>query len=173
MASVKLQKLLFLQGGKCFFCGRQLAEGEGSIEHLVAKSLGGTDALDNLVAICKNTNALMEDMSVKQKLQLVLNQSGTFSCPTFNVGAGSRVETKIAPKGAMQYYSYVVNNLHKRGKARPQSMSTLEATIKALLPKTDFTDVVVSNILNTLLKNNIISFHTGKLTYHFKDYEFE
>ena len=37
----QLERLLFLQGSRCFFCGETIPIGEASIEHLVATSNGG------------------------------------------------------------------------------------------------------------------------------------
>jgi len=36
-----LERLLFLQGQRCFFCGQAIPLGEASIEHLVATANGG------------------------------------------------------------------------------------------------------------------------------------
>lgn len=37
----KLDKLLFIQGGKCFFCDGELPRNIASVEHLLPKSLKG------------------------------------------------------------------------------------------------------------------------------------
>lgn len=81
MATSKLDRLLFAQGGKCFFCNAVLARADASVEHLVPTSQGGADNDKNCVACCKAVNMLMGDASLKEKLRIVLNQRGEFVCP--------------------------------------------------------------------------------------------
>ncbi|MBL8494041.1 MAG: hypothetical protein JNM37_07265 [Rhodocyclaceae bacterium] len=76
-----LDRLLYLQGGECFFCGKQLPKSDASIEHLVASANGGTNAEDNCVACCKTLNALLGSRSLKEKIEVILRQKGTFKCP--------------------------------------------------------------------------------------------
>jgi hypothetical protein len=77
----KLDKLLYLQNGNCFFCGRVLAKGEASVEHLLPKSKGGSDADGNLVACCVTLNRNFGSMELKEKVRFVLSQKGEFVCP--------------------------------------------------------------------------------------------
>ena len=70
-----------MQGGQCFFCRQPLPRGEASIEHLVASANGGTNSEENCVACCRTLNSLLGSKSIKEKLQIVLNQRGDFSCP--------------------------------------------------------------------------------------------
>jgi len=44
-------------GGRCAYCGKQLTNGEGDIDHLISAALGGTNALANRVLSCKSCNA--------------------------------------------------------------------------------------------------------------------
>lgn len=76
-----LDRLLFIQGGECFFCKKPLAKTDASIEHLVASANGGTNGEDNCVACCKTLNALLGSKSLKEKIEVVLRQKGTFKCP--------------------------------------------------------------------------------------------
>jgi 5-methylcytosine-specific restriction endonuclease McrA len=84
MATTKLQRALFLQGGLCFFCNRTIPREEASVEHLVPVSQKGTDEAENLVACCKTLNGIFGHMSVKEKLRVILNQRGKFACPNGN-----------------------------------------------------------------------------------------
>jgi hypothetical protein len=79
----KLDQLIFLQAGKCFFCHQPINRDNANKEHLVAKSLGGTDCVDNLVACCKQTNEAFANLPVKEKLRLALEpRNGNFKCFT-------------------------------------------------------------------------------------------
>lgn len=81
-SQTKLQKLLYLQTGRCFFCGEHLRTEDASIEHLNPKSRGGTNAQDNLVVCHKSLNATFGDMELKQKFEFVLKSAGCFKCPS-------------------------------------------------------------------------------------------
>src|SRR5574343_1892428 len=76
-----LDRLLFAQGGQCFFCRKPLPKAEASVEHLLASTNGGTNDDGNCVACCKALNHLLGSKSIKEKLQIVLNQRGNFQCP--------------------------------------------------------------------------------------------
>jgi len=77
----QLDRLLFVQGGECFFCKEPLQKADASVEHLLASANGGTNAEDNCVACCKTLNALLGSKSLKEKLEVFLRQKGAFRCP--------------------------------------------------------------------------------------------
>ena len=77
----QLERLLFLQGQRCFFCQQPISPGEASVAHLNATSNGGTKDDENCVACCKAVNAALGNLSFKGKLQAVVNQRGAFVCP--------------------------------------------------------------------------------------------
>lgn len=77
----KLEKMLYLQGGKCFFCGETLLPGEATIEHLHPLSKGGTRTEDNEVVCHKTLNETFGNMPLKGKFEFVLKHSGSFRCP--------------------------------------------------------------------------------------------
>jgi hypothetical protein len=77
----KLEKMLFLQHGKCFFCGETLTLAEANIEHLYPLSKGGKREADNEVVCHKTLNETFGNMPLKGKFEFVLNHSGSFRCP--------------------------------------------------------------------------------------------
>ena len=77
----KLRKLLFLQSGRCFYCGEQLEEKEANIEHLNPKSRGGKSSDDNEVVCHASLNETFGAMDLKRKFEFVLKNAGAFSCP--------------------------------------------------------------------------------------------
>ncbi|BAL23732.1 HNH endonuclease [Azoarcus sp. KH32C] len=108
MSTPHLDRLLFVQGGLCFFCKQPLPRAEASIEHLVASANGGTNGEDNCVACCRTLNSLLGSKSIKEKIQIVLNQHGDFRCPknreqvpapALSPLAPSAEETPEAPDG--------------------------------------------------------------------------
>jgi hypothetical protein len=80
-ALTKLRKMLYLQGGNCFFCGMPLPEEHASIEHLHPKSRGGTSTEDNEVVCHKTLNHTFGNMDLKRKFEFVLKTKGGFRCP--------------------------------------------------------------------------------------------
>src|SRR4029453_8288744 len=87
MPTKPLERLMFAQGGLCFFCKQPLPKNEASVENLVASANGGSNNDENCASCCKSVNALLGSMSLKEKVQVVLNQKGEFKCPN---GASSK-----------------------------------------------------------------------------------
>ena len=138
--STHLDRLLFAQGNRCFFCRKELPKTEASVEHLVASANGGASDDGNCVACCKALNHLLGSKSIKEKLQIVLNQRGNFQCPGNTNGAqptsASSSNQPMPQKTAVASGSsidLVLADLRKRGASRPRKLSTLTSTIKALL----------------------------------------
>jgi len=77
----KLRKMLYLQSGRCFFCGEPLKEEDASIEHLNPKSRGGTSSEENEVVCHSSLNETFGAMDLKRKFEFVLKSSGAFTCP--------------------------------------------------------------------------------------------
>ena len=91
MPTKPIERLLFTQGGQCFFCEQKLPRTEASVEHIVAVTHGGKDNDENCVACCKALNNLFGRMSLKEKLQILLRQKGNFICPA---GIGGSTENQ-------------------------------------------------------------------------------
>lgn len=80
----KLEKMLFLQGGKCFFCGQLLPAAEASIDHLLPLSQGGRRVESNEVVCHKTVNDAFGAMDLKRKMEFILNSQGRVKCPKSN-----------------------------------------------------------------------------------------
>lgn len=158
MLTKPIDRLLFAQGGLCFFCQRTLPAPDASVEHLVATSNGGHNAPDNCVACCKALNQLLGHMSLKEKLRVILDQKGEFECPN-GVAAKRRTEQIAA-----QRLELVVKDLRKRGKARPRTVQALSNTISTLFNK-KLTPHELSSLLNALKAQKIVSVNGTKVTY--------
>src|SRR5262245_34043507 len=120
MPTKPIDRLLFAQGGLCFFCAKRLSLADASVEHLMATSNGGRNDADNTVACCKALNSLLADMSLKEKFRVVLNQKGSFKCPN-----GKALHYVPSDENL----SKVIEDLRKRSAARPRTMKTLISTI--------------------------------------------
>jgi len=133
MPTRPLDRLMFAQGGVCFFCKTPLTKADASVEHLVASANGGRNDDDNCVVCCKAVNALLGSMSLKEKIQVVLNQKGHFKCPNGSQRPAAKVPQVVAkPKVVTDKYSVVVANLRQRGAAKPKTVKTLASTIRSL-----------------------------------------
>jgi len=78
----KLEKMHYLQQGRCFFCGEKLTLADANIEHLHPLSKGGKRTEDNEVVCHKSLNDTFGDLPLKQKFEFVLQAAGSFRCPT-------------------------------------------------------------------------------------------
>lgn len=159
MPTKQLNRLIFAQGGQCFFCGQALPKAEASVEHLVAKTNGGDNHDENCVACCKALNALLGSMSLKQKLQVVLNQKGQFKCPN---GMGSTKTPVKKPKDGK--LERVIADLKKRGKSKPSTLSALTNTIASLPPK-DLSETEVAALIQQLQSTGKITVSENKISY--------
>ncbi|WP_205678647.1 HNH endonuclease [Aquisphaera insulae] len=149
-----LERLLFAQGNRCFFCDQPLNRSEATVEHLVASSNGGSNAEGNCVACCQSLNYLLGSLSLKEKLRVVLNQRGRFRCPARRGSEAlppaiesknededeNQSETSAAidhggpgPGRAESLFQAAVLKLAPL-KTPPRTLTTLRNHLKALLP---------------------------------------
>jgi hypothetical protein len=133
---------MFAQGGLCFFCKKPLAKEDASVEHLVATANGGNNNDENCVACCKAINALLGSMSLKEKVQVVLNQQGQFKCPNGTAKAKPATPVQSTPSTisskadhTTERLALIVANLKQRGNSKPRTIKTLTSTIDALFQK--------------------------------------
>ena len=170
MPTTPLDRLMFAQGGLCFFCKRPLPKSEASVEHLVASANGGSNNDENRVACCKAINALLGSMSLKEKIQVVLNQQGQFKCPN---GTGSTKNTgqpktttkaSAASKARTDKLELVLANLKQRGHARPRTIKTLTSTVASLFPK-GLPETELITLVQQLQSTGKVSVSGNKVTY--------
>jgi HNH endonuclease len=164
----QLDRLMFLQGGLCFFCREPLSAADASVEHLVASANGGSNSEENCVACCKSLNAIFGHKSLKEKLQVVLNQKGQFRCPK---GGGSAqamlpIATPQVAATSADRLALVVADLQKRGSARPRKITTLRNTINAVFKK-QLAEEEISSLLDQLQAQGIVLVTDTKVTYDF------
>jgi len=168
MPTKPLERLIFAQGGLCFFCREPLPKGEESVEHLVASANGGNSNLENCVVCCKTVNRWLGSMSLKEKFQVVINQRGEFKCPAGSAKTGPALKTSTKPPTAAQTkdqrLEIIVANLQQRGSARPRTLKTLRSTVAALFGK-KLGDKELDALLDSLQSAGTIASDGTKLIY--------
>ena len=166
MATTPLDRLMFAQGGLCFFCKQPLPKAEASVEHLFASSNGGSNKDENCIACCKSVNALLGSMSLKEKFQVVLNQKGQFKCP--NRGGAALLRAGTPPKAPAKLktdtFSMVVANLAQRGNSRPRTLKTLTSTVASLFPK-GIAEAELTALIQQLQSTGKVSVSENKVSY--------
>ncbi|TXK93372.1 hypothetical protein BMR07_17010 [Methylococcaceae bacterium CS1] len=65
---MKLERLLFLQGGNCFYCGKPMTNKIASIEHIIPRSCDGSNELDTLAVFCQSINHMLLVCRLKRQL---------------------------------------------------------------------------------------------------------
>jgi hypothetical protein len=161
MPTKPLDRLLFAQGGRCFFCQQRLSRADASIEHLVAVANGGTNGDENCVACCEALNKLLGRMSLKEKLRVVLNQKGEFKCPNGRV-SGKATRSPAVPSA--DGIAEVVADLRKRGSARPRTLKALIGTVTALFKKR-LSEHEVAALLGQMQAKGLILLEGTKVSY--------
>ena len=176
MPTKPLDRLMFAQGGLCYFCGVLLPKAEASVEHLVPVSRAGSNSDDNCVACCKAINSLLGSMSLKEKIRVVLSQNGKFTCPNGAASASAPVSTPIKPTAKsnlaspipkVDNYSVVLADLKKRGASRPRKVETLKNTIRATVKaaKGSLTDAQLETLFKHLQINGKVLVDGTKVSY--------
>ena len=161
-----LTRLLFAQGGLCFFCKGPLPPAEASVEHLVAKANGGKNGDGNCVACCISLNRMLGSMSLKEKIQVCLNQKGQFECPNGTqkkvkkAGPPPAKATKLAAEG----YERVVANLKSHGSKKPATVKKLKNMIGSLFQK-KLSQGDLDALVQQLESRRVISIAGSKVTY--------
>ena len=156
MPTKPLTRLLFVQGDLCFFCRGPLSKADASVEHLVASAKGGSNGDDNCVVCCKAMNALLGSMSIKEKIQVVLNRTGRFKCP-------NGVQ-KTPPKASSDPAELVIANLRERGSAKPKTVKALLGTIRSLFQK-GIAEERLASLLEQLEARGFIAIEGSKVVY--------
>lgn len=128
----QLDRLLFEQGGDCFFCKRPLSKADASVEHLFAQSNGGTSAEENVVACCKAINALLGNKPLKEKFAIVLRQKNGFQCPATSSVVTVPEVPAVKPKAATK---------------QPNVTTTARSTSKSAIGLTQHTPISSVGIL--------------------------
>jgi hypothetical protein len=175
MPTTPLQRLLFAQGGDCFFCRKKLGKAEASVEHLVALTHGGRDNDENCVACCKSLNSLFGRMSLKEKLQIVLNQRGNFMCPASTVATSATSTTPLSKPAAKksrthgERFALVVADLQKRGNAKPGTVDKLLNTIKSHMTSLGEPESEADTLLGELRAKNFVDVKGEKVSYSLPD----
>ncbi|MBL8310015.1 MAG: hypothetical protein JNL19_06310 [Burkholderiales bacterium] len=159
----QLERLLFLQGNRCFLCHHPIAPGEASVEHLVATSNGGAKDDENCIVCCKAANAALGSLSIKAKFQAVLSHRGALSCP--HVPHAEPQPTSAQPPSELaERIKQVVVDLQKRGSARPRRLSTLKNTINALF-KMQLLEADLNLLVDSLAAMGHVVVSDEKVTY--------
>ncbi|MBT7410501.1 MAG: HNH endonuclease [Methylococcales bacterium] len=67
-AKGKREQMLEDQKGKCCYCGTKIDDQIATLDHVIPKSRGGGNGIDNLVVSCKLCNNSFADSSPKYKM---------------------------------------------------------------------------------------------------------
>jgi hypothetical protein len=165
----RVERLLFLQGGLCFFCSAPLPKEDATVEHLDPKANGGTNADNNCVACCSEINSLLGSMSLKEKIRVILNQKGEFVCPKRAFPQAEPTAKRNPPPTAatIDHYSIVLADLVKRGTSRPKGVESLKNTMRRAVPgaQDPLTESQLDSLLGQLQRNGIIQINGTKVSY--------
>jgi hypothetical protein len=165
MPTKPLDRLLFAQGGLCFFCAHPLPKADASVEHLVASANGGSNSDENCVVCCKAMNTLLGSMSLKEKIRVVLNQKGQFKCPNgLQKPRPKPADAQGVSKAILDQAKLVVANLRQRGPARPKTVKTLMSTIRSLFPR-NLAEERLSLLVQQLQANGFIEIDGTRVVY--------
>jgi hypothetical protein len=161
----QLEKLLHQQGDRCFFCKGSIPPGEESVEHLNALSNDGLKDDTNCVVCCKAFNAVLGNLSIKEKFRVILNYDGVPRCPVGSSQDATTVTSHSAPTSPVlkQATELVVDNLNRRGTDRPKRRTKLVSTIKSILQGQASVDPEA--VVEMLVQQGVVVMDETKVTY--------
>jgi hypothetical protein len=70
MLSKRQQQLLDRDGNQCFYCGKEMADNDMTLEHLLSINHGGGNRMENLVLAHKECNKEAGHKSIIEKVKL-------------------------------------------------------------------------------------------------------
>ena len=138
--------------------------GEASVEHLVATANGGPKDDDNCVVCCKAVNAALGSLSIKSKLQAVLNQKGAFACPNASHSEPELIEQVETKNPNDEQLALVIADLQKRGPSRPRRVSTLKNTMNSVF-QMQLSEKELNSLLVALESKGYVVVQETKVTY--------
>ena len=106
-------------------------------------------------------NKLLGSMSLKEKIRVVLNQKGEFQCPNGARRPKAQTEVHASPTERL---ALVIEDLRKRGAAKPRTVRTLGNTINAVFQKA-LTEEEVDAIIGKLTEQGIVTVAGTKVSY--------
>lgn len=122
-----IAKLLMLQGGKCFYCGNKLPLEDATIDHVLAKALGGDNSEANTVACCHSINHAFGNATPKEKLTAIISAGGRIDCPP-------KPTKKTLPLAA-EFPAQEPRQVESPLAAQPKPQPVKEAAAKSAPPK--------------------------------------
>lgn len=164
----QLQRLLIQQGGKCFFCGNRIPDGEASVEHLDALSNGGEKTDQNCVACCRAINTALGNLSVKDKFRALLSQPQPFPCPHVEEPGTSPDGVDAGPANRA---AKAVDMLMRFGDKVPRRKTTLFNALRVELPGVSEGELEL--LFGELESKQVVAMSGVKVTYPGLDREAE
>jgi hypothetical protein len=134
------------------------------VEHLVASANGGGNNLENCVVCCVALNRLLGSMSLKEKVQVVLNQQGRFKCPNDSGTFAKAIPARDTSKPPIDDLPLIINDLRKRGPTKPRALKTLARMISAYF-QNKRSELEVSTMIAHLRAQGIVIVTGTKVTY--------
>ncbi|HVK56456.1 MAG TPA: hypothetical protein VM532_15695 [Burkholderiales bacterium] len=160
----QLERLLFLQGNRCFFCLREIQAGEASVEHLVAISNGGSKDDENCVVCCKAINVALGNLSIKAKFQAIVNHRGAVTCPMASLAEPLATSETQPQHQESDRIALVVAKLLKLGPNKPRRVSTLKNTMNSVFQK-QLSKQELASLLTALESMGYVTAQETKITY--------
>lgn len=66
ISEFKFAKVYAKTKGRCAYCGEDLSTGSYSIDHIIPKSKGGTNNIENLFLCCKSCNSRKKNRTLNE-----------------------------------------------------------------------------------------------------------
>lgn len=159
-----IERLLFAQGNRCFFCNDPLPVNDATVEHLVAQSNGGLSDDENCVACCTAINVALGNKSFKEKLRMILQHRPEFVCPRPKNEPVETLPPLDPEEVARLRFELVLKQLQKRGRHRPAKVDALRNVITSVFDR-QIADEDVERIVAELQSTGYITIENKNIRY--------
>jgi hypothetical protein len=160
-----------------YYIGRLAVEEPGATFHIISKDTGFDPLIKHLKAHrieCKRSATIADIPHIKTAIAVAADSALPPAGKAKPAKAATRTTAKTSPAAKSlakpddpvpERVQTVIDNLAKRGAARPRTLKTLSSSIKSLL-KAPVTDEELNKILATLKKSGKVAVsNDGKVSY--------
>jgi 5-methylcytosine-specific restriction endonuclease McrA len=128
---LRSNKPVVLAEERCFYCDAETPPDERSVDHVISRSVGGTDDYINLVMACRRCNTLKEKFR-EQKRTRKHGALGAFEAFLLHLGGNHGVSAQLAERARVRYLAATayLNYLSGAG-SRLVTISDLTDALKA------------------------------------------
>lgn len=114
LAPKERQAVYNLTGGKCAYCGEQIAYADMQVDHVIPLRKGGVDALDNMLPACRSCNHYKRGNTLEGWRRILEETPETLERDCYTYRQAVRFGTVTPTPKKIAFY-FEQENVHRKG----------------------------------------------------------